>query len=147
MTPLSQWKHRLYNWLARREYSAREAKDRLLRSGCPASLATVLIDDCCDKKLIDDQRFVEHYTRSLLRRGYGASYIRYQMQQKGVDEQLVQCALAAIDWRDQIAYTLRRRYGDRTVSLASQRGFLYRKGYNAQHLHSYFGRENTEDMD
>ncbi len=99
------------SYLAERGYAAddvRGALEAMLRTG-----------------LLDDARYAENRARSLAERGAGDSYIRHDLDQAGVGEDDINCALAALEpERDRAERILGRRGASaRTARYLAGKGF------------------------
>ncbi|MGC6389786.1 recombination regulator RecX [Ewingella sp. S1.OA.A_B6] len=59
-----------------------------------------VIDYCYQHNWLDDAKFADHYISGRSRKGYGAQRIRSELQQKGVDKEIIATALenSDIDW-------------------------------------------------
>ncbi|MBI2786879.1 MAG: recombination regulator RecX [Legionella longbeachae] len=75
--------------LSRREHSAIELCDKLKQKGySPVEIKEVL-DACQQLDLQNDSRFVEAYSRSRIRQGYGPLKISQKLSSKGIDKELI----------------------------------------------------------
>ncbi len=76
---------RLTSMVDRRDYSSKEAADRLLRAGYPKDV----VDDVCARaregRLLDDARFAEAFIRSKAYAGWGQRRIEQELSRRGVD--------------------------------------------------------------
>lgn len=59
-----------------------------------------VIDYCYQHNWLDDAKFAEHYILGRSNKGYGAQRIRTELQQKGVDKEIIATALgnSDVDW-------------------------------------------------
>ncbi|CAM3021270.1 Regulatory protein RecX [Legionella steigerwaltii] len=76
--------------LSRREHSALELYDKLKQKGYSAIEVNNALDECRRLDLQNDQRFVETYSRSRIRQGYGPLKISQELSSKGIDKELIQ---------------------------------------------------------
>lgn len=76
---------RLTSMVDRRDYSSKEAADRLLRAGYPRDV----VEDVCSRaregRLLDDARFAEAFIRSKAYSGWGRRRIEQELSRRGVD--------------------------------------------------------------
>ncbi len=76
---------RLTSMVDRRDYSSKEAADRLLCAGYPRAV----VDDVCARaregRLLDDVRFAEAFIRSKVYSGWGLRRIEQELSRRGVD--------------------------------------------------------------
>lgn len=138
--------------LARREYARRELLTRLGRHfPDQMALAEAVLDDLAAGGLQCDQRFTEAYTAMRKRKGYGPARIRMELQDRGVDRDLIGAelaseqhdwyALAAEVWRKKFG-TLRQAEGGELDARAAakerarQVRFLQYRGFLADHIQS-----------
>lgn len=80
---------RLTSMVDRRDYSSKEAADRLLRAGYPRAV----VDDVCARaregRLLDDARFADAFIRSKVYSGWGLRRIEQELSRRGVDASTV----------------------------------------------------------
>lgn len=112
-TPLSP-RHRMMDWLARREYGFAELVIRGQRDlELTQNEAENLVQALADDGLQCDQRFAESWVRSRLRKGQGPVKIKAELRQKGLnDAQITQAIeLEAPDWESLARARLVQRFG------------------------------------
>ena len=115
-------------YLARRDYAVREMQQKLVQRGAEGSLAGQVVQALVAEGLLNDARFAENYCRLKVAGGRGAQRLRSDLRQRGVDEALIDTALAAYagDWEDAVLAFLGRRAGD--LGNEKERARLYRAG-------------------
>jgi len=115
-------------YLARRDYATRELEQKLVQRGAKAAAAAQVVDALVAEGLMNDARFAENYCRLKVAGGQGAQRLRAGLRQRGVDEALVDQALAAYagDWEDAALAFVGRRAGD--LADEKERARLYRAG-------------------
>jgi regulatory protein len=79
--------------LGYRERSRAELRQRLLDNGYPARVVDSVVDRFCEVELVDDARFASAWVRSRGGAGYGRRRIARELEEKGVDEFIIQAAL------------------------------------------------------
>ena len=79
--------------LSRREHGARELCDKLEQKGFSSTDAKDALESCQRLGLQNDSRFVENYSRSRIRQGYGPIKITQELKIKGVDVEIIQHGL------------------------------------------------------
>ena len=107
---------------------------RLMRGwGVPESEQRGVLNKLIEQRFIDDRRYAEAYTREKSRlAGWGARKIAFQLRQKGIDKEIIQATLAALDGDaqlEQLTTKLERKM--RTTKAANRyelRGKLLRYG-------------------
>lgn len=75
--------------LTRREHGALELCEKLKRNGYTQAEAKDALDACQQRGLQSDSRFVECYSRSRIRQGYGPLKIIQELKSKGIDSDLI----------------------------------------------------------
>ncbi|MDF7680139.1 regulatory protein RecX [Enterobacteriaceae bacterium ESL0689] len=92
-----------------------------------------IIHWCFANHYLDDERFARQFIVSRSRKGYGPVRIRQELQQKGVDNNIVDIAIRAcdIDWIALAKEQIQRKYGQTLPTMFSekvkiQRFLLYR---------------------
>lgn len=143
---------RVMSWLARREHSAQEVRQKLSRLACSPPVADAVIAQLVQEGLLSDDRFAELLSRSRFRRGFGPSRIQAELRRHGVDEETV--VLYGSMEREQLlrqAYeTLQKRFGrqkSRNPREKSQRArFLAYKGYPADIIFRVLEAGGEDDL-
>lgn len=79
--------------LSRREHGAIELCDKLKRKGFSSEDVNDALVNCQRLDLQNEHRFVEMYTRSRIRQGYGPLKISQELSNKGVAKELIQHTL------------------------------------------------------
>ncbi|KTD57713.1 recombination regulator RecX [Legionella shakespearei] len=80
--------------LTRREHGAIELCDKLKQKGFSYVEAKEAVEECQRLGLQSDSRFVEAYSRSRIRQGYGPLKITQDLKAKGIDSDLIHRELA-----------------------------------------------------
>ena len=109
--------------LARRDYSERGLRERLIRAGVEPGPLEEAITELREVGLLDDERFAGRRARALAERGKGNAAIR--MDLRGIDAELVEDALAELEpERERAARIVSRRGSSpKTARLLASRGF------------------------
>ncbi|BCL74843.1 regulatory protein RecX [Jeongeupia sp. HS-3] len=96
MAPTPTLRNRALGYLARREYARLELRQKLLphADGDEASLDAIL-DDFVSRGWLSDARFAEQWAHFRSQR-YGPQRLRAELRQKGVDDNLIDDALANV---------------------------------------------------
>jgi regulatory protein len=81
------------NFLAQREYSVFELKNKLLEKGFEEGETAEALIVLMDKDLLSDQRFGEALTRYRIGKGYGPLYIRPTLRKKGLSNEMISAIL------------------------------------------------------
>lgn len=112
-TIVTALRRRAMDYLARREHSRLELELKLNKAfpETSAALRSSVLDQLEHDNLLSDTRFCEAFLNSRVQRGYGPRMIRFELNQRGVREQVVEevFAEADIDWRNVITQLASRR--------------------------------------
>ena len=111
--------------LARRDYSEQELRDRLARAGIEPAEADETLAALRERGLLDDSRFAAARAQALAERGRGDLAIRFDLEGRGVDAELIEEALATLEPERERAerIVLGRGAGPKTARFLAQRGF------------------------
>lgn len=103
-------------YLSRRDHARGELRDKLLRKDYPAELVEDVLDDFESWEYLDDRKFAAEQGAILARKCWGPRQIAHKLRARGIDEAIVDEALATIgkkvDWREQALERLTSRFGD-----------------------------------
>ncbi len=136
------------DYLARREHSRFELRQKLLAKDLDADEVDQALDRLADQGLQSDQRFSENYTHHRRQNGYGARRIEQELAQKGVDHAMIADALATYEggWREVLQMVWQRKFGQlpgRDVKRFNQQyRFLINRGFYPEQI-----REVLTDAD
>ena len=115
-SPAHDIKNQCLRLLTRREHSQKELLTKLMLKGFEHADIQLVIDNLAANNWQSDDRFAENYTRHRLRKGYGATAIRYELSQKGIDVALntLNDVLLTVtdDWLDLLTQTYCKKYGE-----------------------------------
>ncbi|PIE82760.1 MAG: recombination regulator RecX [Candidatus Contendobacter odensis] len=86
--------------LARREHSRLELWQKLRQRGLSSEYIEPVLDQLMEEGLLDESRYAEVYACSRADKGYGPLRIDRELRERGVPQDLVNAALAALadDW-------------------------------------------------
>lgn len=106
-------RRRAMDYLARREHSRTELELKLAKAfpDTPSEMRAAVLDQLESDNLLSNYRFCESFYRSRVQRGYGPRMIRYELQQRGVDDGMVSEVFAegGTNWHSQIVRLAARR--------------------------------------
>ena len=133
-------RERAMNFLAKREHSRQELRIKLSRYGVDEADIELTLSELSQDNLQSDERFVDDYIRSKQRSGYGAHYIRQQLNQRGIDAALTERVLSEIDeWQDVLKAVWDKKYGDKRLSMdetVKAQRFLLSRGFDIADIRS-----------
>ncbi len=72
-----------------RERSEEEIRDRMRRKGYEEKVIAETVEFLKNQNLLNDKRFARMWTESRLRKSYGRWKVRSDLQEKGVDRELI----------------------------------------------------------
>lgn len=131
-------RNRALNWLARREHSGQQIRQKLARIGCPEAVAESLIRQLGEEGLLSDERYAEMLSRTRFNRGFGPVRVRAELRSQGVDDETI-AQYAKLDEEtllQQARAALEKRFGgmraDDQKSRAQQVRFLAYKGFPSE---------------
>lgn len=130
------------NWLARREHSDFELREKLRkRFGSEVdTLAGPVLERLKEQGLQSDERFAEAYATAKERQGKGPLRIAQELRQKGVSDSLVDACLDESDerWWSLAADVRAKRFGDKPIASprekARQMRFLQYRGFSHEQI-------------
>jgi regulatory protein len=121
--------------LSRREHGAIELCDKLKQKGFSATEAQEALANCQQLNFQNERRFVESYSRSRIRQGYGPLKISQELNHKGIDRELIHSVLQEED-ENWFTYALdvwqKKNKGQGELSfneLQKQQRFLLYRGF------------------
>lgn len=129
--------------LARREYSRAELARKLQQKSFEVDDIASCLDALAEQSLQSDARFAESFVRSRIARGQGVIRIKGELRQRGVDQETLSEALAAVeereavDWFELAKETLERRFstpGETPKERAKRERFLAARGFDFEQI-------------
>jgi len=140
--------------LARREHSRVELLHKLARrfgdSGTSDEFEAA-VAALASEGLQSDERFAMSFTRERLHRGHGPRRIRAELQQRGVEDALIDAALVEVpteegtSWAAQARIVLAKRFGKSPVQDFPERArrlrFLDQRGFSTEHMPGHLARD------
>jgi len=111
--------------LAARDRSRQALDDRLAAAGVAAGPRREALETLERVGLVDDARFAAGRAAALAERGHGDAAIRFDLEQQGLDDELVADALASLEPERERALRLaeQRGRGPKTARWLAGRGF------------------------
>ena len=97
--PLDQRRARLVaaDLLSRRAWTRADLTRRLCRRGAPAEVAAEVVADLVARGHVDDAAFAHQWIATRSARGYGAGRLRAELSVRGVENAVIDAALAGLD--------------------------------------------------
>lgn len=78
---------RVAKLVERRDYSSKEAADKLRQDGYPQSVVESTVERAVGAHLIDDRRFAEVFVRTKVSAGWGMRRIERELSRRGIEAQ------------------------------------------------------------
>ncbi|RMG33136.1 MAG: regulatory protein RecX [Gammaproteobacteria bacterium] len=129
--------------LAQREHSRHELEAKLARRFADRALCAQVLDDLEARGLLSDERFVEQYVGSRMRKGFGPLRIRAELREHGVADELIEAwlDLSTEEWLVQLRQVARDRFGEGRPrdarSQSKQARFLQYRGFPESLIRRY----------
>ena len=128
------------NWLARREHSLRELRDKLAAREFEPEIIDATVAQLASEGLVSDERFAESFVMAKMRKGQGPVRIRAELKQRGVSAELVQLQVyeAGHDWFALANEVRERKFGGAIPAdfkdKAKQMRFLEYRGFDSEQI-------------
>lgn len=137
--------HQAVSFLARRDHSVHELRQKLLKKGHDEETLEPVLDELQQRGYLDDRRYAQMILRHHYSRGQGPQKIRYLLNQQGISNSMMQDVFAEFeaDWFELAADTRLRRFGDQFSSedkqvrfkeKSRQMRFLMSRGFESEHI-------------
>lgn len=128
------------DFLARREHSRRELKQKLARNCKDDELIDELLDKLSAEGLQSDARFAESFVQQRYDKGQGPLKIKQELNQRGIDSGLIADCMNAeqLDWLALAEQTRVKKFGSDVPrdyqNKAKQSRFLYSRGFTSEQI-------------
>lgn len=129
--------------LGQREYSRKELQKKLLTAGADAADLAPVLDEMEQLGYLNHQRYTEALITKRARQGYGPRWIRQELQQAGIESEILSAALESgtHDWAQLAGKLYRKKYGSKPATDPKEKSrrarFLFSKGFSGDHLKSF----------
>jgi len=125
------------NYLARREHSRLELKQKLLAKNFSLSEIEALLDELIANHSQSDERFAHAYVRYRKQAGFGPKRIELELRERGVVDAIIANAvdIQSPEWQTQITAIWQRKFTHppkNQSEKAQQFRFLSYRGYNSE---------------
>lgn len=131
-------------YLARREHSRLEMRNKLAQKNYPVDLIESVLADLIRENLLSDERFAEAYTRSRSNRGFGPVRIRLELRERGVAEELIDRVVSPAEprWHEDVELVRSKRFGPTKPTefkeQAKQMRYLQYRGFSQEQINRVF---------
>ena len=122
--------------LSRREHSALEIRDKLLKRDFEEEEIAQAISELQQGDWLSDERFAEAYIRMRQQKGFGPIRIAIELNERGVDESIVDSYLHAGDenWLQTLTQQYSKKYKNKAIEdyndKAKRIRFLQYRGFS-----------------
>jgi regulatory protein len=130
--------------LARREHSRKELLNKVMTKGYSRETIENVVSELAEQGLQNDQRFMESYARQRIAKGYGPVRIKYELQQKGIED----CDLYSVveesagSWAELLNSIYARKYNEANSitrkEWAKRSRFLQQRGFSGEMIMNLF---------
>jgi len=126
--------------LAGREHSGFELKTKLKRKGYSDDEINEVIEQLIEDKYLNEERFTEVFVNSKIKRGVGPIKIQMELQQRNVDESLIDAYLDfnQVEWINRANQVRCKKFGSALPlelnEQARQMRFLQQRGFTQQQI-------------
>jgi regulatory protein len=140
-------RHQAMNWLARREYSLAELRDRLVEREYPPDVVEITVAALAADGLVSDERFAAALVAVRVRKGQGPVRIRTELKTRGVGRDLIRQHVyeSGLEWHELACEVRRKKFGAMMPvdfkEKARQMRFLEYRGFSGEHIRSALGEE------
>ena len=139
--------HQAVSFLARRDHSRYELKQKLLAKEHPEDLVESVLNELQNRAYLDDQRYAEMMIRHHYLRGQGPQKIRFMLDQKGVSKSIIADVFTEFDqdWYTLASDVRQKRFGSQFKSndkseqfkeKSKQMRFLMSRGFESDQIQS-----------
>jgi regulatory protein len=139
------------NYLARREHSVKELKEKLSRKFIQSELVDGAIGELVAQGLQSDERFAQAFVGMRQRQGKGPVVIALELREKGVNSELIEQFVdsSASLWFELAREVRSKKYrGAAPIDQrerAKQMRFLHSRGFSSRHIQAAFGVHNDDE--
>lgn len=137
-------------WLARRDLSSRELRERLGARGFGPEATAATLSALAAEGALNDERYAHNYVAYHAGRGHGPIRIGADLRARGLAQELIEAALeSGPDWRAAAVAARARRFGKAAPvswrEKARQARFLQYRGFSADHIRAATGADPDTD--
>ena len=132
--------HTCIDLLSRREHSRKELQQKLLLREHDIDEIAPVLDFVINEDYLNETRFADYVFRSRVGKGYGWRYIKNELSQKGVDDNIVNKIPRnyEIDWYLQAELAYNKRFGASLIKdqkdKAKRMRFMQQRGFSTDEI-------------
>lgn len=139
------------SFLAMREHSVKELKDKLGRKFDSVALVDQVVAGLIEQNLQSDERFTQAFVAMRQRQAKGPVIIKIELREKGIAADLIARYVEESDpvWFVRARDLWRKKFHSVTPTDARERAkqmrFLQSRGFSSRHIQSIFTSVSSED--
>lgn len=128
--------------LGQREHGRIELERKLMRKGFPEDVSYAVVTKLQSDGLQSEDRFAAAMVRRRVERGYGPIYIRQELRQRRVDDDVTEAQLTQTGefWLGQARGAVQKKFAHRREERNAQARFLARRGFPADLIYQALDR-------
>ncbi len=148
---MSSAKEAAVRLLARREHSAYELVDKLIRKGFSQASALEALEACQADGYQSDERYARALCQTRANQGYGPQRIEYELKQFKLSSELIEQILedSLIDWNQEARRVLRKKFkqnmGQDFKAKQKQKQFLSYRGFSSSIIQEVMSTESYDE--
>lgn len=123
------------DYLAEREHSRKELQRKLKFKSFGDNEIELALDKLAKENLQSDTRFTELFVQNRARRGYGPRHVVMELEQRGIDRELIDTYVWHREglWQETLQQAYRKKYGETRALVAKEKAkrmrFLLQRGF------------------
>jgi len=125
-----------FQYLARREHSQLELRQKLSRKGFEQSAIKAVLDDLVSGDWQSDYRFADSFFRQCIAKGYGPVRIAYELKQRGITDGQMMLNETEVNWEEQLIEVYQKKFGENIQLTAREWAkrlrFLHYRGFTTE---------------
>lgn len=129
-----------YNFLARREHSLQELRQKLKAKEFSIDDIELVLEKLVEQDIQSDLRYAQSLIRQRIAKGYGRSYINNELKHKGLASVTIHEAMVSepTDWFELAKMVYQKRYGETGIAdqkdKAKRVRFLQSRGFDFEQI-------------
>ena len=128
-----------------------ELKSRLMKKGYSEELSQSVTDDLSEANLINDERYEELYTESLINSGKGSILIKNKLREKGISDSIINAAFENLSVDETQRFSCLNKalsfMGIAEICYIDEEGYLIRTDDESNPLNVFSSRVSEGETD
>ena len=128
-----------------------ELKSRLMKKGYSEELSQSVTDDLSEANLINDERYAELYTESLINSGKGSILIKNKLREKGISDSIINAAFENLSVDETQRFSCLNKalsfMGIAEICYIDEEGYLIRTDDESNPLNLFSSRVSEGETD